>query len=782
MNYLKHRTNSKKVRYSGGKFYSKSRHESDYIVMRQAYNFLIDPDLLSTHSAFAIFENGILDIDTSENIINNKFSDYNAGTGQYTIIRDVFPQSGGKTLLTGSITHYEGVARGSIVRINSDWTTDNSYASGSGVGTGAIWSAALTSNDKIILGGGFITYNGNSCNNICRINSDGSFDSSFNIGTGFNSQVRCVRVRNNGKILCSGFFSSFNGTSVSFNASLNSDGTLDTSFFQGTGFNSIVWMYAEQDDGKIVCVGQFTSYNGTSVNRIARLNTDGTLDTTFNNSGTGFNGAILGVWINNGYIYASGFSTTYNGVGNEDQTVITLTKLDSSGSAVWLAGDLENQGRVYMPYFANDNKIICGLQGQLFSLFTINDTDGTINSSFRANHGFGSYGSAVETILKINDKIICSGFFNWVTKNSYFETIGSIIVMDKLRNIKLTYPLNNSFQNLLTTAIKQSDGKIVLGGPTSNKLGNPLNNYTSATTVNGGIVRINTDGSIDNTFNSGTGFNSNVLSIIQYSSTKMLVHHNGTSYNGTATRMLTLLNNNGTIDSSYAVVGTGFQFSPSDIVVQEDGKVVAVGAFTTVNGTTVNRIVRLNVDGTIDTAFLANTGTGLNATGTNVYLDNDNKIIILGSFSTFNGVSKPVFVRLNSDGTLDNTFVFNNTGSPNLNGIGVLSDNKYIMSGNFTSYAGNSCNYICRLNNDGSFDSGFNSGGTGFSNFVGNLSYNYIDIQDDDIIVFSFFGTQLYYYNGTGFRSTIGITRDGELIDSFFPNSYAFTQNNIYFL
>ena len=787
MSYLKHRANLKQVRYNGGKFYAKSRHESDYILMHQSFNCIVDSDLLIPNNAFAIFENGILDINTSENIINNKFSNYYGVPSQTTMIRDIIPQSGGKTILTGSISHYEGVSRGGIVRINSDWTTDNSFSSGTGTSTGSaagtIFSSASDSNGKMVLGGGFSSYNGNSCNNICRINSDGSFDSSFNIGTGFNSQVRCVRVRNNGKILCSGLFSTFNGTSVSFNASLNSDGTLDTSFFQGTGFNSIVWMYAEQDDGKIVCVGQFTSYNGTTVNRIARLNTDGTLDTTFNNGGTGFNNGMLGVWINNGYIYATGFPTTYNGVGTAEPAVIVFTKLDSSGSAVWLAGDPEHSSRAYQPYFTNDNKIICGIQSQLFSMSAINDTDGTFDNSFQTNLGLGSYGGNVETILKINDKIICSGFFNWVTKSNYFEPIGSIIIKDKLRNITFTHPRTSCFEYSWVTAIKQSDGKIVFGGSFSNRFGNPLTGYQNGTTLSGGIVRMNTDGSIDNTFSSGTGFSSSVNQIIQYSPTKMLVSHNGTSYNGTATRFLTLLNNDGTIDSSYAVVGTGLQSSAASIVVQEDGKIIAVGNFTTVNGTTVNRIVRLNVDGTIDSAFLTNTGTGLNSYANRVYLDKDNKIILLGNFTTINGVTKPLIGRLNSDGTLDNTFSFSNTGSPSVYALGVLSDNKYIISGNFTSYAGNSCGHICRLNNDGSFDSGFNSNESGFTSYVGNSNYYYMQIQDDDIIVLSIGGSaSIVYYNDTMVRNLIAITRDGELINNFSSEFYTAIPNRVLFL
>ncbi|MFM9006926.1 MAG: delta-60 repeat domain-containing protein, partial [Flavobacteriales bacterium] len=69
------------------------------------------------------------------------------------------------------------------------------------------------------------------------------------------------------------------------------DGTLDAGFNPGTGADNIIYATALQTDGKIIIGGQFTSYNGTTRNSIARLNADGTLDASFN-PGTGANDRI----------------------------------------------------------------------------------------------------------------------------------------------------------------------------------------------------------------------------------------------------------------------------------------------------------------------------------------------------------------------------------------------------------------------------------------------------------------------------------------------------------
>ena len=139
-------------------------------------------------------------------------------------------------------------------------------------------SVALQADGKVLIGGGQST-----SGYVRRLNADGTLDTSFNAGTGgANSEVLCVAAQSDGKVLVAGSFTSVNGTSRNKIARVNADGTLDTSFNPGTGPNNAVRSVAVQLDGKVLIGGDFGLVNGAARNHIARLNADGSLDTLFN--------------------------------------------------------------------------------------------------------------------------------------------------------------------------------------------------------------------------------------------------------------------------------------------------------------------------------------------------------------------------------------------------------------------------------------------------------------------------------------------------------------------
>ena len=113
---------------------------------------------------------------------------------------------------------------------------------------------------KILVGGGFTTYNGATENRIIRLNSNGTKDTSFNTGTGFNDYVFSIALQPDGKILVGGGFTTYNGAAENRVVRLNPDGTKDNSFNTGTGFNSSVQSIALQPDGKILIGGSFITY------------------------------------------------------------------------------------------------------------------------------------------------------------------------------------------------------------------------------------------------------------------------------------------------------------------------------------------------------------------------------------------------------------------------------------------------------------------------------------------------------------------------------------------
>ena len=154
------------------------------------------------------------------------------------------------------------------------------------MGTGAnatITKLLLQPDGKIIVVGNFTSYNGTSINRIVRLNTDGSIDATFNVGAGANSQIYSAALQSDGKVLIGGTFGSYKGTARAKLARINTNGTIDAGFTVGTGPDSWTYAMAVQPDGKIIIVGNFSVYNGTTVNRIARLTSTGSLDASFNN-------------------------------------------------------------------------------------------------------------------------------------------------------------------------------------------------------------------------------------------------------------------------------------------------------------------------------------------------------------------------------------------------------------------------------------------------------------------------------------------------------------------
>jgi uncharacterized delta-60 repeat protein len=194
-------------------------------------------------------------------------------------------------LIGGSFTNYNNTGRSRIARLNSDGSVDTTFDPSSGA-NGTVRAIAAQPDGKVLIGGDFTAYNGTARGGIARLNRDGSLDTTFSVGTGVFGFVYSVALQLDGKVLISGFFFSYNGTGRTHIARLNSDGSLDASFNPGTGPNQQVNAMAVQADGKVLIGGWFTSYNGTVRKGIARLNSDGTLDTTFD-PGSVVNNAVF---------------------------------------------------------------------------------------------------------------------------------------------------------------------------------------------------------------------------------------------------------------------------------------------------------------------------------------------------------------------------------------------------------------------------------------------------------------------------------------------------------
>jgi uncharacterized delta-60 repeat protein len=212
---------------------------------------------------------------------------FSPGVGADHDVLTVAFQADGKVLIGGNFTTVNTLAYNRIARLNADGTLDNSFDPGTGADD-RVRAVAVQPDGKILIGGSFSTVNGVICNRIARLNSDGSLDTSFDPGSGLDNAVRSVVVQADGKVLIGGDFTTVNDVARNRIARLNADSSLDTSFNPGSGAGAVVYAMAVQPDGKVIIGGGFNTVNGVGRNHIARLNEDGSLDSTFD-PGTGAN-------------------------------------------------------------------------------------------------------------------------------------------------------------------------------------------------------------------------------------------------------------------------------------------------------------------------------------------------------------------------------------------------------------------------------------------------------------------------------------------------------------
>jgi len=164
------------------------------------------------------------------------------------------------------------------------------------------------------------------------------------------------------------------------------------------------------------------------------------------------------------------------------------------------------------------------------------------------------------------------------------------------------------------------------------------------------------------------------------------------------------------VDSSFAITSgldVSSPFTGFKLIQQTDGKIIVAGLFSGYNGTPVSNLVRINTDGSIDTAFQDNIDGGTNNYVVGIDIDSLGRIIVPGRFSVFNGLAENRFLRLNPDGTKDNTLVqgagFNNITT----GVTVLPDNSMIVTGYFSLYQGVAAPKICKITSTGARDATF---------------------------------------------------------------------------
>jgi uncharacterized delta-60 repeat protein len=246
----------------------------------------------------------------------------------------------------------------------------------------------------------------------------------------------------------------------------------------------------------------------------------------------------------------------------------------------------------------------------------------------------------------------------------------------------------------------QSSGKLVIGG-----------DFTTINTFGfNRIARLNVTGATDPLFKIGTGANGQVLAIGVQPDDKIVIAGRFTTYNSTNRARIARLNSDGTIDSSFDP-GAGADNPVFALAFTADRRIVLGGSFTTVNGITRPNVAILNTNGSVDAGF--NTGAGLNGTVYALAVQPDGKIIIGGNFTVVNNTNRGRIARLNANGSLDLSFNPGIGADAAVRALALQPDGSVVIGGSFTNINGLVRNYIARLLPNGSVDPSFYADGGG---------------------------------------------------------------------
>lgn len=407
------------------------------------------------------------------------------------MIYNIALRPNGNMVITGNIT-VNGVNH-RFVELNNDGSVYDSFLDRQT--NESLACIKLQTDGKILIGGYMNIVGGVMKNSYARLNSDGYLDTTFNLDTGLNDQVQTIALKSSGKTLIGGNFTRFEGLPQNGLICINDDGSKDSTFTIGTGFDGSVKVIVMQSDGKILIGGNFTSYNGSPANRIIRLNNDGSKDLSFN-PGAGFNNSVSAIALqSDGKILIGGNFTSFD---DQQQKFCIRLNTDGTKDSNFCSADAFGD-RVTKIVVTSNGQIIVGGNFKTFGgnaqrfLVSLN-SDGTKNESFNIGSGFGSNFSddfvfdIVRDIAIQNDKLLIAGM------SSFYQglKLGTLFRINFDGLADQTFNSVVFGNGLLNTIAVQNDGKIVVGGSFSD-INSGYQNQKR-------IVRLNSNGGKDSSF------------------------------------------------------------------------------------------------------------------------------------------------------------------------------------------------------------------------------------------------------------------------------------------
>jgi uncharacterized delta-60 repeat protein len=372
---------------------------------------------------------------------------------------------------------------------------------------------------------------------------------------------------------------------ITFSTSVTSIGQRDETY-QPTIIGSRIFATVVQADGKTLIGGSFSSVGGESHENIARLNADGSVDSSFQ---AGFDGQVFCIAL------------------RDDGKIL-------------VGGDFINANSKKHPRIAQLN------------------SDGSLDSEGSFNPDASVDGEVISMILQPDGGILIGGRFS--TVNDVGRNNIARLTADGFLDDKDPFNQTPGSNGAILSMAMQSDGRIIIGGEFTQVNSEPRNH----------IARLMADGSLDSndTLNQGGGPNDSVAAVAVQADGKILIGGAFTTFNDKSCNHIARFDAEGKREDFEAFAAEANDAVLS-MLLQTDGKILISGDFTSVNDISRGRIARLQPDGTLESSSTFGNGSGADASILSLAMQADGGILIAGDFNTFNGATQPLMARLLND-------------------------------------------------------------------------------------------------------------------------------------
>jgi uncharacterized delta-60 repeat protein len=563
-----------------------------------------------------------------------------------------------------------------IAVLNSDGTTDTSFAPGAGLDA-AGYSVQATPDGTVIAGGAFNMVSGSVQAKLAFFDADGTLQESTPTP---NNTVRTLALQTDGSVIFGGDFTNVNGSTRNRIARLESDLTLESAYNPNAG--GTVYGLLNQEDGKTIAVGAFTTMGGITRNRIARLYNDEASKAL----------SVLSVdliqWLRGGSSPETervSFELSTNGGTTYADIAGTTTRTEDGWQFV-PTSSLTSSGLIRARAYSTDSHS----EGILEDTVAFD-----VHPEIEVSQGSTVLVDGVSTVTFEDTQL---GSFREVTIT--------------ITNIGLTHlDLQGATKVHLTTGTQWS----VVSQPTSPiEFGESVNFTLRFTPTSAGVktdtVTIDNNdpnedpftfslsgeclpgpGSVDNSWQVTP--NATTYATALNAADDAWVGGTFTTVNALNRKRFARISDAGSVLAQTGSIGNGEVFCFCQL---PDGKVLVGGTFTSVNGVTRNRLARFTSSGEFDASF----NISANNLILSLNLQADGSVIVGGNFTVFGGVNRLALAKLTPSGSLDTSF--NPTNASSVYGVATQTDGKLIVYGQNVSP-------VMRLNADGSQDLTFSA-------------------------------------------------------------------------